>query len=143
MTLFCLLTPNTILCRFASMTGIISTIPSQNVWNHWGLTWRAAAQGWLYLHRRADLERLIQWATRKRLLGPRMHYRMLRMDTEQRLLQHQFRYPRLTWWLRFFFALSAMLLPSQHYHRKGAASKYKLRNYSLNWRPSEKRVLSY
>jgi len=125
------------------MTLKITRLNFQSRWYPCLLTWQDVRAFWRYQHRRADLERLIQWTVRKRLTGPRAHYQMLLADTEQHLLKYQLRRPHLTWWLRLFFGLTTLLFPPQQRYRKGSAAKYKLRNYSLNWRTPEKRVLSY
>ena len=123
------------------MTDIITDSLYNSRWYSHRLTLRDATTIWRYLYRRADLERLVHWATRKRLSGPRTHYQTLLVDTEQRLLQCQLRHPRLAWWLRFIFGLITQVFAPRYHYRKGAAAKYRMRNYSLNWKGLEKVVL--
>ena len=115
------------------MTRIITTLLYQSRWDSHLLTWKDARAIWRYQCRQADLERLVRWATRKRLSGPRAHYQVLLIDTEQRLLQHQLRHPHVAWWLRFFFDLTTLVFPVPRYCRKGLAAKYRLRRDSLIW----------
>ena len=123
------------------MTIIITDLLFFSRWYPYRLTWRDTASIWRYQCRQADLERLVRWATRKRLAGPRTHYQTLLVDTEQRLLQCQLRHPRLAWWLRFIFGLITQVFAPRYHYQKGAAAKYRMRNYSLNWRGLEKVVL--
>ena len=70
-----------------------------------------------------DLERLCVWAKRKRLFGPRQHYRRLLTQTEMRLHSRAIRAPRLSRWAYLLCRVKNVLMSPPH--RKGAAAKYR------------------
>lgn len=70
-----------------------------------------------------DLERLCAWAKRKRLSGPRQHYRRLLTQTEMRLHSHAIRAPRLSRWAHFLCRVKNVLVTPPR--PKGAAAKYR------------------
>lgn len=79
------------------------------------------------LNRRAELERLIRWAARKRLKGPRLFYERRKQDTEQRLWRYTMRVPQLARYARWLHLLYRLLFPPVRYPRKGAAGGYRPR----------------
>ena len=82
---------------------------------------------WAIYHLQAhaeDLERLCTWAKRKRLPGPRQHYRRLFLQTEMRLHSHAVRVPCISGWAYLLCRVKNVLI-SPSPHRKGAAAKYR------------------
>jgi len=112
-------------------------------WYRLQVLWIDITQIWVQLHHHDDLKRLVQWARHKKLSGPNRYYSDLLIASDDLLFRQRLRHPRASCFLGLIFTLKATISPPPRYHAKGSAAKYKLRNYSLNWRPSEKRVLSY
>lgn len=77
------------------------------------------------LNRRADLERLVAWATRKRRPGPRRLYLSRLRDEEQRLARYGMRSPRLVGWAMAAHRLHALLSPRPRYPARGSAAAYR------------------
>lgn len=90
--------------------------------------WLACQYFWPLLHtlnRRAELERLIAWATRKRLTGPREFYRSRLLDEEMRLSRYAITAPR--WVVTLAYLLhnfNRLAFPPRRYMRRGAAAPY-------------------
>lgn len=88
----------------------------------------ASQHFWLLLrtlNRRAELERLVIWATRKRLAGPREFYRSRLLDEEVRLSRYTTTSPRLVVTLANLVHYSNRLaFPPRRYMRRGAAAAY-------------------
>jgi hypothetical protein len=79
------------------------------------------------LERRDDLERLVAWATRKKLAGVKNYYKRLLTDTELLLADRNIRRPKLSFWsIQLYFAYR-ILFPPPSYYKKGAALRYRLR----------------
>ena len=79
------------------------------------------------LNRQAELQRLVEWASRKRLKGPRNYYQLCLQDTQRRIFTLQVRSPRLTtlaWSLQYF---NTLLFPTPRYFPSGAAKAYRNR----------------
>lgn len=76
------------------------------------------------LHRKHDLEQLIQWATRKKLDNPRRFYARLCIDTEQRLWHWQRHAPYASTLAECAVNL-ARLFSGKEQYRKGYASKFR------------------
>ena len=90
--------------------------------------WRTWQQFWVIyrcLERRADLERLIVWAARKRLSGPLNLYQTRLSDEEQRLFRHRIHHPRPLWYAHVLFWLMGVVCPPKRYYSKGAAAVYR------------------
>lgn len=77
------------------------------------------------LNRRAELERLAQWAKRKRLSGPYSAYRRQLFDEEMRLADYTVRSPRLAFWARLLHNLVHPNNNAPKYPRKKARSTYR------------------
>lgn len=84
--------------------------------------------------RRAELERLVAWAARKRLAGQERRYRSILMDTEHLLSTQNIRHLHLYSLTDFFFITLSSFAPKRYYIVRGAAAKYSLRK--AGWRPS-------
>ena len=82
------------------------------------------------LSRRYELERLIEWATRKKLIDPRRLYQSRWADEERRLTRVSWRSPRILCLVRFLFCANQIILPTRHYHAKGSAAKYRSQKIS-------------
>jgi hypothetical protein len=92
----------------------------QNLW----LTWR---EFWSILHamnRQAELVRLVEWAGRKRLAGPRRAYQARLSDEERRVLRYTLNYPRLAAWARRVQRLNRLISPAPRYLARGSAAIY-------------------
>ena len=77
------------------------------------------------LNRKAELERLVRWAERKGLPGPREAYQRKVGDEERRLLQHTFRSPRLVRRARLLHWFSRLVRTTPRYPAKGSAAAYR------------------
>lgn len=80
------------------------------------------------LHRRAELQQLIRWATRKRLTKPLRLYEIRLKEEEARLLQYQCHSRRLTFWTQIIYWIGILIAPAPRYYRKGSAAKYRSPN---------------
>jgi hypothetical protein len=78
--------------------------------------------------RRDDLARLIKWAERKRLRGPRDAYVDRLFDEETRLMRHHLNSPRNYSVARFVHNTKRFFAPPRTYYR-GSAAKYRAANY--------------
>ena len=78
------------------------------------------------LERRAELNNLIAWATRKHLTGPRRCYQSRLSDEERRLFRYHLHSPRTLRWAQLLFAVKTLCLPPKRHH-KGAAAAYRYR----------------
>ncbi len=77
------------------------------------------------LNRRAELERLISWATCKRLTGPREFYRSRLLDEEVRLSRYALRSPRWVVTLAYLVhCFNRLVFPPRRHMRRGAAASY-------------------
>lgn len=77
------------------------------------------------LNRRAELERLVAWAARKRLTGPRELYRSRLLDEEVRLARQAIMSPRLVVTLAYLVHyFNRLVFPPRRYMRRGAAAAY-------------------
>ena len=77
------------------------------------------------MNRRAELERLIEWANRKRLAGPRRAYQSRYWDEERRLLHYRVDVPQLVNHARILYRLKCLLAPAPRYYSRGAAAGYR------------------
>jgi len=95
-------------------------------WPRFYLFWAGWSRFWMIYHLQGqveDLERLCAWAKRKRITGPRQHYRRLLTQTEMRLHSHAIRALRLSRWAYVLCRVKNVLMSPPH--RKGAAAKYR------------------
>ncbi len=93
----------------------------RKLWWKWQRFWAV----YRCLERRSDLQRLIDWAKRKRLKGPLNLYYTRMGDEEARLLGYTMRCRRTLWWARCFHWLSTTLNPPPRYRAKGSAARYR------------------
>jgi hypothetical protein len=77
------------------------------------------------LNRRRELNRLIGWATRKRLTHPLSLYRLRLADEERRLFRYRLAHPRLTAFAYSLHLLAYVFFPVPRYLEKGSASAYR------------------
>ena len=106
--------------------------------NHWFVIWYSYRFAWLQYtsilgmyYQRDELERLIRWAHRKKLISVREHYQRLLCDVEMRLSAKAIRYRRLAWIADIAHYTQVTLVPPPRFYSKGAAAKYRLCNRSL------------
>ncbi len=89
-------------------------------------SWWVCRQVMRHLNRRADLERLLRWAIRKRLPGPRTTYERQMGHTVRTLVTYKAHHPRLVRWALRLHRLNSLLNPPPRYWAKGSARKYRL-----------------
>jgi hypothetical protein len=82
------------------------------------------------LNRRAELKRLVKWAIRKRLPGPRSLYQNRLLVEEVRLTGYTLRSRRLVIWARVAHQFNYMINPPPRYSAKGSAAIYRYRQHS-------------
>ncbi len=88
-------------------------------------TWQEVWSIVYILNRRSELERLVAWATRKRLTGPRRLYRSRLLDEEIRLSKYTVMSPGYAVTLAYLVHFSNRLVfPPHRYMRRGAAAGY-------------------
>jgi hypothetical protein len=105
---------------------ITNRLYSTSFFPYW-LLWRDFWTIWNTLERRDDLERLVTWATRKRLAGVKNYYKRLLTDTELLFTERNMRRPKLSFWALHLHFTFRMLFPPPRYYKKGAALRYRLR----------------
>lgn len=86
----------------------------------WRETWNILR----LLNRRAELERLVRWAERKRLAGPRRCYAFHLVDVERLLFRYRVNSPAATHWALCLYRLKCLLFPPPRYLARGAAASY-------------------
>lgn len=79
------------------------------------------------LNRRTELTRLVAWATRKRLVGPRRLYEKRLMDEEVRLARYSLQSPTLVKWVQRFHWFNNLILPAPQRNYFGSASHYRIK----------------
>lgn len=76
------------------------------------------------LNRRAELERLVSWATRKCLAGPRKFYRSRLLDEKVRLSRYTITSPRWVVTLaNIVHDFNRLLFPPRRYMHRGASDR--------------------
>jgi hypothetical protein len=74
------------------------------------------------LNRQDELQRLIQWADRKKLSGPCRAYNTRLDDEEHRLFRYQLSVPHLIGLARILHTLKIFICPAQPYYTTGYAA---------------------
>jgi hypothetical protein len=101
----------------------------QVIHQHWLFTQLAVREcltAYAAFHRAVELQRLVDWATRKRLTGPRRSYAYQLFDAENRLHRYAFRHPHIAFWvLPLLFGLHELTTLRTGAYRHGAAAKYR------------------
>lgn len=77
------------------------------------------------LNRQTELERLVRWATERKLPGPRRLYEARLADERRRLLRYRLNAPRAFRWARWLAWLSHPLRVAPRYPAKGSAAAYR------------------
>jgi hypothetical protein len=77
------------------------------------------------LNRQTELERLVSWAERKRLPGPRRLYQRRLADEEMRLTHYALRFPRQLFWAHLVHRLSNLISTLPRYPARGSAATYR------------------
>ena len=80
------------------------------------------------MNRRGELKRLVQWAERKRLAGPRRSYQVQLDDAERLLNQYTLRSPGAAKWARRTYQLAQWIVPAPRFPARGSAAAYCRRN---------------
>lgn len=93
--------------------------------NIYNFHWREIYAILVILNRQRELSRLIAWASRKHLRGPRRSYQLRLDDTERTLFRHQVSAPRLTAIARLLLNFNRLIFPTPRYFPKGSASAYR------------------
>lgn len=83
------------------------------------------------LSRRGELERLVVWAKRKRLAGPRRAYQNSLTLEELMLADYTLKDPQLMIATRIVYRLWQFFWPPPRYYAKGAAARYQGRKNEL------------
>ncbi len=94
-------------------------------WYLWQFNWQQYQSILLYLHREDELERLTDWAKRKKL-GVFHHYKKLHYEAEDYLATKSIRFPKIFQWALFVYRVNKAISPEPRYYPKGFASKYRL-----------------
>lgn len=83
------------------------------------------------LNREEELQRLVKWAIRKRLPGPRKCYEDHLEDVERKLLRCRMETPQAAQWARRAHVLKRLLVSRPRYPQRGAAVGYS-RHYAIS-----------
>lgn len=78
------------------------------------------------LNHRSNLQRLVVWASYKKLPYPLKLYQNRLIAVEVRLLRYRFQYPRLTHYTIVFHWLTQPLRSPPRYFPRGAAAQYRI-----------------
>lgn len=92
-------------------------------WHTWDDFWSIFRR----LERREQLEGLLKWSKKKRLLGPHRLYQRHFIDIELNLSRKSCRHPKLTKWAYFLYELKTLISPTPKYYTKGSAAIYRFR----------------
>lgn len=87
--------------------------------------WFALFAAYSCLDRHADLERLVDWARKKRLDGPRSHYYNLLFEEDSRLTNLRWKHPRLLILARVLYTTRSLVRPVRKHYPRGFASRYR------------------
>lgn len=125
---FCLLT---LLDHRSTIRSMLTRIITKHLFStplfpYW-LAWQEFWSTWAVLERYSDLERLVDWAHRKRLAGIRNHYQNLLVETEILLAHKQMKRRNLVFWTRELYLVYRSLIAKPKYYPKGGAEQYRLR----------------
>lgn len=93
-------------------------------WHDARHTWREVRTILRLFNRQAELRRLVRWATRKQLAGPRRCYVSHLEDVDQRLFRYRVSSPAVVRWARWAFRLKCLLYRPPRYPGRGAAAGY-------------------
>ena len=88
-------------------------------------TWRAFGMAYRLFNRRDELQRLIAWAARKRLSGPRKAYEYLLADCEHHLMRLRGDRPQLIGWATSLHMISMLFRYTPRFYHRGAAASYR------------------
>lgn len=83
------------------------------------------------LNREEELQRLVRWAVRKRLPGPRSCYERHLEEVERKLLRCRMESPQAAQWARRAHVLKRLLVSRPRYPMRGAAAGYS-RRYAVS-----------
>jgi len=85
------------------------------------------------LNRRAEIARLVLWATRKHLPGPRKYYQARLLDEEVRLSRQILVTPRFIVTLAYLVHnVNRLVFPPPHYLPKSSAAGYSSKNLTYS-----------
>jgi hypothetical protein len=101
----------------------LSAIASE--WRKVRLTWQEFVAVFRIYNRRAELRRLLEWASRKRLIRPHRLYQSRLLDEEQRLACYTVRSPNIVTYAYLLHKFIKVAFPPPRYYRKGSAAKYR------------------
>lgn len=76
-------------------------------------------------NRRTELQRLVEWAERKKLSHPLKLYQNRLADEEKHLFRYRLQSPRLTAYASLLHQLTHILLPAPRYLARGSARGYR------------------
>jgi hypothetical protein len=93
-------------------------------WRFW-LTLRELHRILCTLNRHSELERLVMWAKRKRLLLPLKTYQNRLAEEERRLFRYAVEYPRMVVCARFLHQFNRLISRPPRYPAKGSARAYR------------------
>ena len=79
------------------------------------------------INRQEELQRLVKWAVRKELTGPRKCYEGHIENVERKLLRYRVEAPRAASWAQRAHVLKRLLVSRPRYPRRGAAAEYSRR----------------
>ncbi|HMN11389.1 MAG TPA: hypothetical protein PKD55_03570 [Bellilinea sp.] len=91
--------------------------------------WKAVSRLLWLLNRRAELKRLVGWATRRHLTGPHRYYQQHLDDVERKLLRCQLECPGIMRWARWVHFVNRVLFRPPRYPARGSAAGYAARKH--------------
>jgi hypothetical protein len=103
---------------------VLATIET-TIWHRIWSKWLAFCAVYRTLNRKGELERLVQWASRKKLAGPKNAYERKIVEEERRLIRHASQSPRLVRWAHLLRWLSLAIRTTPKYAVRGSASAYR------------------
>lgn len=102
--------------------------------NRLSVLWGGIRQDWMaayrllwLLNRRVELQRLIAWAERKKLAGPKRCYEKRLNEAEEKLLRYSLRFPGPVKLAFLLHRINGWFFPAPCYLRRGAARDYSRR----------------
>jgi hypothetical protein len=93
-------------------------------WDRTRLGWREFGSILRAMNRQSELERLVEWARRKKLPGPLRCYQSRLEDEARRVMRYSLSSPSLARWARRVYRLNKLIWPPPRYYARGSAVGY-------------------
>ncbi len=104
-------------------------------WDRTRLGWREFWSILYAMNRQAELERLVEWARRKKLPGPLRCYESRLEDETRRVMRYTLSAPSLARWVRRVRRFNRLVWSAPRYHAQGSAAAYSRKSITAKKSP--------